>query len=147
MITKDFIIINKSLPEVYKIASDIEKQHEYIPGYKPARIIEKKEDGEILIERIAEIKGKIMKWQSTAKFKENKKIEFKQIQGRLKDMKIEWLFEEIHGGTKITITHDFKLSRPIIGWFLEKFIAKPTINKLTKNVLSGLKKKMENIVI
>ena len=91
MITQDFIVIKKRLPEVYKTAQDIKNQHEYIPGYKPSKIVETKEDGRLIIERTAEMDGKIMKWKSIAEFDENKTIKFEQLEGKLKGMKINWL--------------------------------------------------------
>ena len=87
MITNDSIIIKRSLSEVYKVAQDIENSHTYISGYKPSKLIKTK-DGEIIVERVAEIKGKIMKWKSKVEFNINKTIEFEQIEGRLKGMKI-----------------------------------------------------------
>lgn len=145
MITQDFIVIKKRLPEVYKTAQDIKNQHEYIPGYKPSKIVETKKDGKMVIERIAEMDGKIMKWKSMAEFDENKTIKFEQLEGKLKGMKINWLFEETGEETKVTIIHDFKLKIPIAGWFAEKFIAKPKIDKITRNVLHGLKNKVESM--
>ena len=100
----------------------------------------------MIVERVAEIKGKIMKWKSKVKFNINKTIEFEQIEGRLKGMKIEWLFEEVPEGTKLTITHRLSLNPPVLGWILSKFIAKPAIDKLTRNVLLGLKNKLEGVI-
>ncbi len=146
MITQDFIVIKKRLPEVYKTAQDIKNQHEYIPGYKPSKIIETKEDGRLIIERTAEMDGKIMKWKSMAEFDENKTIKFEQLEGKLKGMKINWLFEETGEETKVTIIHDFKLKIPLLGWFAERFIAKPKIDRITRNVLTGLKNKLGGII-
>ena len=143
MITRDSIIINDKIEKVYAVARDIEKQHEYIHGYSPAKIIEKKEDGKIVIERVAELHGKVMKWKSIAEFEENKAIRFEQIEGKLKGMKIEWLFQSINEGTRVEIIHDFSLKIPALGWFAERYIARPKIDGLTRNVLVGMKNKIE----
>jgi ribosome-associated toxin RatA of RatAB toxin-antitoxin module len=140
MITKDVIVIDEDLNKVYSIASDIDKQHEFIPGYKPSKIIGRTEEGALIVERTAEIDGKEMKWQSSAEFIENKAINFKQLEGKLKGMDIIWEFESVDEGTKITIEHDFKLNIPVIGWLAERYIAKPKIDKITRGVLEGLKK-------
>lgn len=143
MITRDFIVINRKLKEVYRVAKDIKNQHEYIPGYKPAEIIETREDGTLVVGRTALMDGKMVKWKSLAEFDENRAIRFEQLEGRLKGMKIEWLFEEAGAATKVTITHDFRLNIPLAGWLAERFVAKPKIDRITRSVLEGLKAKME----
>ncbi len=143
MITKDYIDIKKNLGTVYKTASDIKNQHTYIPGYKPS-IVHKTDDNKLLIERTAELNGKTMKWKSLAVLNKNKSIEFEQLEGRLKGMKITWLFNKFDDFTRVTIIHDFHLNIPVFSYLLERFIAKPKIDKITKNVLIGLKNKLEN---
>ncbi len=143
MITQDSIIIEKPLTEVYKVASDIENSHRYLPGYKPSKVI-KTENDQIIIEREAQIKGRVMKWKSLAKFNKNKSIEFEQIEGKLKGMKIVWLFKYVPRGTELTIIHKFKIKIPIFGWLLSYFIAKPRIDNLTRRVLIGLKNYTES---
>ncbi|MFW6134214.1 MAG: type II toxin-antitoxin system RatA family toxin [Elusimicrobiota bacterium] len=144
MITQDSVIIKKSLPEVYRIAKDVKNQHKYIPGYKPSEIVEQYEDGKIVVRRFAKLKNKEMTWKSLANFNENSSIDFKQLEGRLKGMEIHWLFNETPQGTEVIIIHDFKINKPVIGWFMEKYFAKPKIDMITSNVLAGLKKYAEN---
>lgn len=142
MITKEQIIIRKQLSQVYETAQALERQHEFIPGYKPA-IVTKTPDGTTTVQRTAVINGKEMKWISSVEFEQGRTIRFKQIEGRLKGMLIEWLFEEVPEGTRLTITHNLHLNIPLIGWLAERLIAKPSIDRLTANVLHGLKDKME----
>ncbi len=145
MITKDDIIIRKDLTSVYRVASDIKNQHTFIPGYLPSKIL-KWDNNEFIVERTAKMGKKILKWKSKGKLVKNKFIEFIQLEGRLKGMKIKWLFEELSNNTtKVTIIHNFKISYPVVGLIAGIFIAKPTINKITRNVLIGLKNKVENL--
>jgi ribosome-associated toxin RatA of RatAB toxin-antitoxin module len=143
MITKDSIIIKGNVKKVFKIARDIENQHLYIPGYEPARIITRRKDGRLVIERTAVLKDRKMSWRSLVRFVNGKAIEFEQIEGRLKGMKIEWLFRGRNGKTELTITHELTLKPPLIGWFVERLAAKPAIDRLTRNVLTGLKNHVE----
>jgi ribosome-associated toxin RatA of RatAB toxin-antitoxin module len=143
MITEDSIFISAKLPLVYSIACDLEKQHEFIPGYKPAEI-RKEADGSMIVTRNAEINGKVMTWKSAVSFRDNRSIDFEQVEGRLKGMRIRWLFTEAPGGTHLTITHDLKFHVPVIGWLAERMLAKPAIDKLTANVLKGLKSRIED---
>jgi len=147
MITRDSIKINEKIDKVYKVARDIERQHEYISGYSPSKIVAAVDNGGIIIERTAVLNGKLMKWKSKAEFEENKTIKFEQLEGKLKGMKIDWLFNESDEGTEVEIVHDFKLKIPVIGWFAEKFIAKPKIDAITRNVLVGLKSRVEGVKV
>ncbi|MHB9155826.1 MAG: type II toxin-antitoxin system RatA family toxin [Endomicrobiales bacterium] len=142
MITRDSMFIRAALPDVYACARDLEKQHEFIPGYMPAEVTVT-DAGETVVTRAAEIDGKTMRWRSRVFFRENVSIGFEQIEGRLKGMKIEWLFEQAPGGTKVTIVHDVRLKVPLLGRVIERLAVKPVIDRLTAGVLAGLKRRME----
>lgn len=143
MIIKDSILIRKKLQDVYKVARDVENQHKFIPGYSPAKILERKDNSNMTIERTAVVDGKIMNWKSTAEFVTDDAIRFVQIEGALKGMKIDWKFRESGEGTEVEIVHDFNLNIPLVGWLAERFVARPKIEKITRNVLAGLKSRME----
>jgi ribosome-associated toxin RatA of RatAB toxin-antitoxin module len=136
------IIINANLEKIYKLAQAVERYPEFIPVYKKSKIIGR-ENGKIIIERAALINQRIMRWKSKAWFDYNKSIEFEQIEGRLKGMRVKWFFEQLPNGTKVTIIHIFKLHIPLVGWFLEKLVARPRIEKTAGNVLIALKNKIE----
>ena len=140
--TENFITIYADLEKVYRLAQEVEKYPEFIPGYKESKIVGQ-EKGKIIIERAALINKKLNRWKSKAWFNLNRSIEFEQIEGRLKGMKVEWLFERIPGGTKLTIIHTFKIKVPPIGWFIEKVIARPRIEQITENVLTAFKNRIE----
>ncbi len=141
--TQNSIIINAHLEKIYHLAQAVEKYPEFIPGYKESKIIGR-ENGKIIIERAASINNRLIRWKSKAWFNPYKSIEFEQIEGKLKGMKVEWFFEQIPGGTKVTIIHIFKLNIPLIGRFLEKTVARPRIEKMTDTVLTALKNKIES---
>ncbi|MCK5535030.1 SRPBCC family protein [bacterium] len=138
------IIINADLEKIYQLAQAVEKYPEFIPEYKESKIIGR-ENGKIIIARAALINQHLMRWKSKVWFSPNKSIEFEQIEGKLKGMQVKWTFEQIPGGTKVTILHLFKLNIPLIGWFLEKLVARPRIEKTARNVLISLKKRIEQI--
>ncbi|MCK4533369.1 SRPBCC family protein [bacterium] len=141
--TQNSIIINAHLEKIYHLAQAVEKYPEFIPEYKESKIIGR-ENGKIIIERAASINNRIVRWKSKAWFNHNKSIEFEQIEGKLKGMKVKWFFEQISGGTKVIIIHIFKLNIPLIGWFLEKLVARSRIEKMTDTVLTALKNKIES---
>ena len=140
---EDSIIVKDNLERVYDISRDVEKYPEFIPGYLESRV-EGSREGKLIIKRVAWVKEKQLTWRSMASFQKNSCIEFEQIEGRLKGMKAKWLFEKAPEGTKVVITHDFRLGLPVIGWFKERLIAKPAVSKVARTVLRALKTKVES---
>jgi len=139
---EDSIVIRGELKNIYNVARDVESYPKFIPGYLESKIVEFRE-GKPVIKRVTLVKGKPIAWRSIASFQSDKSIEFEQIEGRLRGMKARWIFEEVSEGTKVIITHDFTLGPPLIGRFLETFVAKPAVSRMAKTVLEALKKFIE----
>lgn len=140
---EDSIIIKGELEDIYNLAQQVERYPEFIPGYLESRIVEFR-DGKPVIKRVTLVNGKPLGWRSIASFQKNGLIEFEQIEGRLKGMRAKWIFEEVPEGTKVVITHDFKLNLPVIGWFMEILVAKPAVSRVAQTVLEALKRKIES---
>lgn len=140
---KDSIIINKPVEEVYKICCDVENHPKFIPSFKKCEIIEKTEN-HILVKRTAEINGKSHSWLGSITFtKENTGYQFEQVDGPLKGMTGEWIFERVPEGTRLTITHNLNFRTPIIGKLMELYAANRFVSKSAKNTLESLKKNIE----
>lgn len=142
---RDSIVINKPVEEVYKICRDVENHPKYIPYFKKCEIIEK-DDAHVLVKRTAEINGKLHSWLGLIKFvKENTGFQFEQVDGPLKGMTGEWIFESVPEGTKLTITHNLDFKTPIIGKIKELYIANRYVSKSAKYTLNSLKMNIEKI--
>ena len=139
---EDSIIINATRERAFQLARDVEHYHEFVPGYKPGRL-RKESNNRLIIEREAEVGGKLEKWESAVNIYPPNKIEFTQTKGKLKGMKVRWTLEELGAKTRVSITHDFSFKIPLLGWILETFAVAPRVNKTTAGVLRGLKSKLE----
>jgi ribosome-associated toxin RatA of RatAB toxin-antitoxin module len=134
------IVIKSKLEDVYALAEDVESYPEFIPGYEGSKVLSR-EENKATIERVAEIMGNQITWKSVATFHQNESIEFEQIEGPLRGMIAKWTFQQAPEGTKIVITHDFKLKTPIPGWQTESIIE--GVSGTADTALKSLKKKVE----
>ena len=96
------VVIDAPQKEVFSVASDFESWPEFMPSYKEVKITEKTED-RMVIERMGEVRGKPVFWKSEVRLEPPNMIKARQIKGPIPDMDIEWLFEEVEGGTKIVL--------------------------------------------
>ncbi len=142
---KDSIIINRPVEEVYRIAADVESHPKYIPYFKECKIIQR-DGNKILVKRVAEIEGKIKSWLGAIAFEDDKKLfRFEQVDGPLKGMTGEWIFESVPGGTRLTITHNLDFETPIIGKIKELYVANRYVSKSAKYTLNSLKNNIEKM--
>jgi len=139
----DSVIINRPVEEVCRIASDVANHPKYIPYFKKCRVLAR--DGtHIFVERTAEINGKVFSWLGSIVFEEkNSLFWFQQVDGPLKGMTGEWIFEQVPEGTKLTITHNVVFKVPVIGKLLELYAAGNYVSKSAKNTLRSLKENIE----
>jgi len=68
MTTLDYSIeIDKPLTDVYALASQVERQPEFMPDYLSCKVIDRQPE-RMLLERSAKIHGKVNVWQSWVRF-------------------------------------------------------------------------------
>lgn len=124
--TENIIIINENINKVFEVAVDFERYPEFIPTYKEIKVV-KKEGNKMIVERKSVVGKKEVKWRSSVIIEPNKSITAEQLEGPIPGMKIEWLFEEIEGKTKITLIHNFEYKKiPVIGHIIGKLIVAKT---------------------
>jgi ribosome-associated toxin RatA of RatAB toxin-antitoxin module len=134
------IDIERPLTDVVKLAKQVEKYPEFLPGYLESRIVEKKEDA-VLLERKAVVKGKLHTWRSWVRFPNEEHIEFEHAAGPLKGMQIVWSFSSLTPfQTRLQIVHHVKVPRAWpLGWFLEKTYYAPGVNQMANGVVKDFK--------
>ncbi len=144
---EDSIIINKEVATVFKAALSFEKHPQVIPTLKSIEIL-KQEGNKFLVERRGVRRGFLgqerpTRWKSAVEFSENQWIRAEQLEGELKGMKIESVFQAVPEGTKIVLSHDFLLPIPIIGGLISKYYVAGIVNRLARIYLEGMKKLAE----
>jgi len=139
---ENIIIINENMNKVFEIAADFERYPEFISTYKEVKIVEKQGD-KMIVERKSLVKGKEVKWRSAVTIEPNKSINAKQLTGPIPGMKIDWLFEKLEGGTKITLIHSFEYKKiPLIGTLIGKLIVAKIVYKMAEETLIGIKNRV-----
>lgn len=125
---------------VYALAQDVANWPKILPHYRSVRVIV-----ESVSERIVVMSARRdwipVRWTATQRLLPNiPRIEFTHIAGVTVGMRVAWVFEEISGGTRVTITHDLgtlrlpiarsRLGREIIGRFFIAPIASRTLARI-----------------
>ncbi len=140
----NYIFIKADLDTVFSIAADVEKYPEFIPEFKTNRV-QKIEDNKIVVERAIKIGVKTFPWKSVGIIKRNHSIIFDQIEGFLKGMHTEWIFEKVKNGTGVRVTHEFEIKIPLIGNMIGKYLIwNLFIKKIADKILIRLKDEIEN---
>lgn len=138
------ILIKGNIERVFEIVQDVEKYSEFMPEFKEAKIYPIN-DNKFIVERKAKIMNIPFRWKSIVIIKRNKSIKFEHIEGILKGMWTEWIFEVINGKTKIKVIHQFVVKIPVIGDMIGKLIIwNFFIKKISNKMLERLKKKIES---
>jgi len=121
------------LTVAYKIASGIEKYHEFIRGMKPVDVLTKGNDYLTVALSRRLLGGKV---QITAQFKKDKSIYFKQDNGPFRELSGHWIFNENEEGVLVTFSMMMKHKNFIINKTLRVLG-----NRLCEQVIKDFKKR------
>ena len=135
---KDSILINCPQEPLYRLLSDVERHTEILPGYLESRIVERKDDS-CIVQREAIIHGKRRRWKSEVWFEEGKAIHFRQSEGLLKGMRVDWFLENNSRVSRLRIIHEVTVRPRWRGWWIERWVAKPAIEQTARLVLEAIK--------
>ena len=141
--SKQIIIVNHAAKDLYKIVLDIEKYPEFIPWCKEM-IIRSKSKNEILADMIVCYKFFLPQiFTSHVFFNSNKlSINTKYIEGPLKDLKTEWLFEKKEEKkTKVLFDVKFEFQK-----FLHQKLANLFYSLIENKMIESFKKRADNIL-
>ncbi|MBU1487469.1 SRPBCC family protein [bacterium] len=145
------VVVNAPQEKVFFVASDFESWPEFMPSYKEVKITRRTED-KMIIERMGEVRGKPVFWKSEVILEPPKMIKARQVEGPIPDMDIEWLFEEVEGGTKIILVHSFEHKKvpligakiPLIGGMIGRLIAAKIVRRMAQETLEAIKRRIED---
>ena len=137
------ILINHAAKDLYKIVLDIEKYPEFIPWCKGI-IIKSKSKNEMLADMIVSYKNFLQHtFTSHVIFDSNMlKISTNYIQGPLKDLSTEWIFEKLEiKKTKIVFNMKFEFQR-----LLHQKLAEFFFNLIENKMIDSFKKRADEIL-
>jgi ribosome-associated toxin RatA of RatAB toxin-antitoxin module len=139
---EDNILIDCSLPGLYELISDVEHHKDLLPGYRESRIVDRHDDV-IVLQREAIIHGRLRRWKSEVSMEEDHGLQFRQLEGPLEGMRVFWDLEPKGPRTELRIIHEVDVTPWWKKWWIERFIAKPAIEKTARIVLEAIKQAAE----
>ena len=141
--SKQEIIINHSAKDLYKIVLDIEKYSEYIPWCKEI-IIKSRSNNEMLADMIVCYRYFLPQTFTSHVFFNSNKLSINTIyiEGPLKNLKTEWLFEELEiKKTKVLFNIKFEFQK-----FLHQKLAEFFFVLIEKKMIDSFKKRADEIL-
>ncbi len=140
--TVNSILIKADINRVFSVATDMEKYPEFIPSYKEVKVVSR-EGNKMIVERSGQVGKKTVKWKSCVTLTPPKSIHAEQLEGPIKGMQIQWLFEDTRDGVKITLTHDFEYKKiPLLGNLIGRLIVARIVKKMAEETLKGISKRV-----
>jgi len=137
------IIINHSAKDLFKIVLDIEKYSEFIPWCKEI-IIKSKSDNEMLADMIVSYKYFLTQTFTSHVIFDSIRLSIKTtyIEGPLKDLKTQWLFEKLESKkTKIIFNVSFEFQK-----FFHQKLAEIFFGLIEKKMVDSFKKRADKIL-
>jgi ribosome-associated toxin RatA of RatAB toxin-antitoxin module len=143
MLLEDSILIDCPPASVYQLISDVERHAELCPVYLESKIVEYKNDTFVL-QREGIIHGRHRRWKSEVFMEDGRAIHFRQLEGPLVGMRVDWIIEPAaEKKTELRIIHDIHVRPWWRKWFMERVVAKPSIEPTVKRVLESFKQAAE----
>jgi ribosome-associated toxin RatA of RatAB toxin-antitoxin module len=135
---EDSVLVRCPTGRLYDMVKDVERHADLLPGYLESRILERKE-GSCLVQREAIVDGHKRRWKSEVWFEGNRRIHFRQVEGPLAGMHVQWVLEPQNEVTRMSIIHDLRVKPRWKGWWFERWIARPAIERTARSVLEAIK--------
>jgi ribosome-associated toxin RatA of RatAB toxin-antitoxin module len=127
------IVINAPPALIFRYASDTERWPEYLPHYRYVHVLERSADRQV-VEMAARRSGIPVRWRAEQRNdSRTPSIHFRHLGGWTKGMDVEWSFEPVEGGTRVSIDHRVRLRFPmdwIVGKFFIDHIATRTLRRI-----------------
>lgn len=125
MHTENSIIMNADARTIYNLASQTDRWPDILPHYRWVKVLE--ESGNRRVVEMAARRDLIpVRWVAEqTNYADEPRIVFHHIGGVTKGMDVEWWFEPMAEGTRISILHDLTLNWPIIGTFAAERVIGP----------------------
>ncbi|MBI3972676.1 MAG: SRPBCC family protein [Chloroflexi bacterium] len=102
-------IIEAPIGTVYQVIADVERYPEYLPDVESVT-----REGNVVTMSVR-LGPMLVTWRQAARFEPNTAISVRLLSGPFKVMNVEWRFEEVPGGTRVTNETQFELKLPIPG--------------------------------
>jgi aromatase len=137
--TETAIEINAAPAAIFAFASATERWPQYLPHYRYVRVLQ--ERGTTRVVEMAARRGWIpVRWTAEQTNDPSRPhIAFRHVRGWTRGMEVEWRFEPIPGGTRVSIEHRLSfhfpfaaewLARHVVSDFFIRYVAQRTLARM-----------------
>jgi ribosome-associated toxin RatA of RatAB toxin-antitoxin module len=143
MHTESSILIDAPMSGVFEMTSDLTRWPAYLPHYRWIRWLEGGPDEGIV--EMAAMRGVIpIKW--TSEFRRDPvkpELWFRHMSALTKGMEVRWIYEQQHGGVRITIDHQLDFRWPLLAPIANQIIGDFMLGWVALRTLEGFRKLLE----
>ncbi|MGP6156435.1 MAG: type II toxin-antitoxin system RatA family toxin [Vulcanimicrobiaceae bacterium] len=134
------VVVAAPPERIYRLASATERWPEYLPHYRFVRVLEERA-GSRLVEMAASRDWIPIRWVAEQfNDPERPTIRFLHVRGWTRGMEVQWRFEPVEGGTRVTIEHRLKFRFPVAAdWLGEHVVCKFFVDDVARKTLARIK--------
>ncbi len=118
---------------VFALARDVERWERLLPHYARSRALERRADGSLVVDFVARRPfigllglGLPVAWRSrTWNEPATRHLRFAHVAGATKGMDVTWRIEEVGGGSRVSIDHDFRPRLAFFAAFVDRAFTRP----------------------
>jgi aromatase len=139
-VTTTAVDVAADAPTIFRFAAATERWPDFLPHYRRVRIIEDR--GSSRIVEMAARRGWIpIRWIAEQENDAARpRITFRHLRGWTRGMEVEWRFEPIAGGTRVSIEHRLRFRFPVASeWLGRHVVADFFIDHVARRTLSRMK--------
>jgi len=135
-------IIRVPLPDVYRVAKDVERFPEFMPDVQSIRIRDR--NGErVTVEWVGLMQGRKIRWVEEETWDDAAhRSTFRLVEGDFSKFEGSWSFAAVPEGTQTSLALDYEMELPLAGALLSNLL-KVLVRKNLESMLASLKGQLE----
>ena len=135
-------IIRVPLPDVYRVAKDVERFPEFMPDVQSIRIRDR--SGErVTVEWVGLMQGRKIRWVEEETWDDAAhRSTFRLVEGDFSKFEGSWSFAAVPEGTQTSLALDYEMELPLAGALLSNLL-KVLVRKNLESMLASLKGQLE----
>jgi ribosome-associated toxin RatA of RatAB toxin-antitoxin module len=119
---ENVIVIAAPAERIYRLAAATERWPAFLPHYRSVRVLAERE-GTRTVEMAARRDWIPLRWVAEQRNDpERPSIRFSHVRGWTRGMEVEWHFEPVDGGTRVTIEHRLRFRFPVAADWLGRHV-------------------------
>ena len=130
---------------VFAIGAEVERWPQLDPAYRWCRILTRDPDRTVF-EMAGNIRGWPGRWTASQELsRTDGRIVFTHLRGLTRGMRVVWQIDHAAAGSRLRITHDFRLRWPVIGRPVSDWIIGPVfIDWIARRTLRAVQRAAED---